>query len=473
MAAPQPEFAWLSLLVKSVEEVDEYRTETRGPWPAELRGTLYRNGPGLFERNGVGKRSLGDGDGMIRAYRIGDGQVSFRSRFIRTTKFREEEAAGRYLYPTWSTRAPGGWLRNIGRRRRSQAEENVIFHRGKLLAFDEVGLPWALDPETLETVSRYQVGAPGDWPTFLTHSKKDPFNGEWTVVGSDYHRPERMRIVVENRNGEVVSDRRVRAPRPSYVHDFFATPLYLVFNINALRMKPLKALLGLEHVAGALHWQPEMGNVAFVVPKDGSAPFGLPAPAVWSVHTVNAYEVGEEIVCDFIGLDNPDYLFDKDGAFSAIMRDIVRTDAPAGRVHRWRIDTAAKTVAPEILDDHSYELPTVDPLRLGLPYRHAYLAAMRPGQWWPSGIARLDVQTGRREFYEGRRTQVFGEPLFVPRQGGGTDEGWVLAEALDGRERTTTLHLFDAGRVSAGPIAEATLRQPMPTSFHGCWVDQP
>ena len=134
---PSPDSSgWVVLLATSLRQEQDYQAETRGAWPADLRGTLFRNGPGLFERNGIRKRMVTDGDGMIRAYDIADGVVSFRSKFVRTTKFREEEAASRYKYATWSTPAPGGFWRNIGGgRRRSQAEATVIVRHGKLLAF--------------------------------------------------------------------------------------------------------------------------------------------------------------------------------------------------------------------------------------------------------------------------------------------------------------------------------------------------
>ncbi len=471
MAAPVPDSGWLSFLVKSVDERDPYPAETRGKWPADLRGTLFRNGPSLFERDGVKKRALGDGDGMIRSYDIADGNVRFHSRFIRTTKYRTEEAAGHYLYPTWSTPAPR-WSANLGRRRRSQAEENVLARHGKLLAFDEVGLPWALDPETLETTSRYQLATAGNFPAFLTHTKIDPFNGDWTVVGGEYHRPDKARILIENAKGFVKLDMQVHLPRRTYVHDFFATPHHIVFGLNAVVLRPLKAALGLEPLVRALRWRPEIGNLAYVVPKNGEPPFTVEAPAAWFVHTINAYEVGDEIFCDFVGFDDPGYLLDEDGAFSAVTQGVVKTATAPGMIRRWRIDTRKRSLRAEVIDQRSYELPTIDPLRQGQPYQHAYLGATRPGEWWPSGVARVDLETGERDAYEGRSTQVFGEPLFVPRQAGGSDEGWVLAEATDGVENIATLNLFDANRIAAGPIAEARLRHHMPTSFHGCWVER-
>ena len=59
-----------------------------GKLPAGLRGTLFRNGPALFERAGQRYRHWFDGDGLVQAWRFdGAGNISHRGRFVRTTKF--------------------------------------------------------------------------------------------------------------------------------------------------------------------------------------------------------------------------------------------------------------------------------------------------------------------------------------------------------------------------------------------------
>lgn len=83
---------------------------------------------------------------------------------------------------------------------------------------------------------------------------------------------------------------------------------------------------------------------------------------------------------------------------------------------------------------------------------------------------RLDRKTGARDAYEGRETQELREPVFVPRAGSGTDEGWLLVESLDGASGLASLLVFDAGHVAAGPVAEAVLQHHLPFSVHGTWV---
>ena len=465
------EYDWVALLATSLPEEQDYKADTRGNWPSDLRGTLFRNGPGLFERNGVRKRMVTDGDGLIRSYDIADGQVHFKSRFVRTTKFREEEAAGRYRYATWSTRSPGGIWRNIGAtRRRSQAEATVFERHGKLLAFDEVGLPWALDPLTLATTSRYQIGAPSDRPAFKTRGKLDTLSGDWTVLGHDYVEPKKLRILIENAQGLTNTELSMRLPRASYFRDFFSTPRYVVVGLNAVEIKTTRAMLGIAPLLDAVRWKPSLGNLVVVIPKSGDEPFAVEAPASWCFHTINACESKGELVADFIGYDSPETLLGKNPALGAVMRGEIRRMSEHGSVRRWRIDLTKQTLREEIIDASSHEYPTIDPLRAGLPYRHAYMATTRTGQWWSSGTVRLDMETGARDAYVGRETQELREPVFVPRAGGGTDEGWLLVESMDGASGLASLLVFNAGHVAAGPVAEAVLQHHLPFSVHGTWV---
>ena len=101
-------------LATSLYEEQDYRAEVEGRLPRELvGGSLYRNGPGLFDRAGRRKRNLLDGDGLVQAFRFDDQGVQYRARFVRTEKYVEEQAAGRFIYPSWSTQAPGGFWGNF------------------------------------------------------------------------------------------------------------------------------------------------------------------------------------------------------------------------------------------------------------------------------------------------------------------------------------------------------------------------
>ena len=64
----------------TVAECDKVVTDVDGRIPEGLAGTLYRNGPGTHDWT----RSFFDGDGMIRAVRIGATSHQTPSRHRRT-----------------------------------------------------------------------------------------------------------------------------------------------------------------------------------------------------------------------------------------------------------------------------------------------------------------------------------------------------------------------------------------------------
>lgn len=147
-------------LARSLTVEHDTLARVEGTLPPELRGTLYRNGPGLFDRAGLRKRCIMDGDGMIQSFAFQPKGVRYRNRFVRTKKYQEEEGAGKFVYPSWSTQAPGGLLGNAFKADAIQSEASVtVYYRNdRLLAFDDTGQPWELDPETLETRGETRLG---------------------------------------------------------------------------------------------------------------------------------------------------------------------------------------------------------------------------------------------------------------------------------------------------------------------------
>ena len=70
-----------------------------GQLPAQLRGTLYRNGPSRNEIAGTPFAHLFDGDGMLSQFVFADGQVHYRNRFVVTNHYLGEHSATRATLP--------------------------------------------------------------------------------------------------------------------------------------------------------------------------------------------------------------------------------------------------------------------------------------------------------------------------------------------------------------------------------------
>ena len=64
-----------------------------GEIPADLCGTLYRNGPNQRYKP-RGEYHLFAGDGMVHAFHIKDGKVDYSNRWVRTAKWNIEDREG-------------------------------------------------------------------------------------------------------------------------------------------------------------------------------------------------------------------------------------------------------------------------------------------------------------------------------------------------------------------------------------------
>jgi all-trans-8'-apo-beta-carotenal 15,15'-oxygenase len=122
----------------------------RGRLPEGLRGTLYRNGPARFKLGTTRYQHWFDGDGMVQAFRIGNGKASHRGVLLRTPKLLQEEAAGRFLYPAFGTPLPDG-LPVSDADAVNVANINLLPMAGgrKLFALWEGGSALQLEPQTL------------------------------------------------------------------------------------------------------------------------------------------------------------------------------------------------------------------------------------------------------------------------------------------------------------------------------------
>ena len=121
-----------------------------GRWPGSLTGTLYRNGPGLFERAGLRYRHWFDGDGLIRAWKIAGGRVVHSARMVGTNKFLREQKSGRF-----EVRAAGTLIPDPAPARNNDdlntANTAVIRIGSKVMALWEGGSAIEIDPDTLKT----------------------------------------------------------------------------------------------------------------------------------------------------------------------------------------------------------------------------------------------------------------------------------------------------------------------------------
>lgn len=465
--------ASLAGLASSMVEEHDYFPEIQGEIPAELKGTLYRNGPGRFELGGARKRHLLDGDGMIQAFDFSQGRVRYRNRFVRTRKFQAEQNAGRFVMPTWTTRAPGGMVRNVGNKIRSQAGVTVTLKNGCLYAFDEVGLPYGLDPDTLETWGERQVGPADVRIDYKAHTKTDGRNGHWLLLGVEHGPKTWLDLVVRDKDGKLLGHQRVASPRPSYIHDWFFTERHVVIMLHPVELSLPRFLSGLASFTDSLQWRPHKGNMVVVLDRASAAsPVILETDACFMWHSLNAFDLGDSIVADFVGYDAPDHFLGERAAFRMIMEGRPGLQQNKGMLRRYIINVPRRGLAQDLLSDQNHEFPMVDPGVAGHRQRYGHYTTASAATVFHNGLARVDMDDGRRDVIFVENAAHVGEPVFVRDPASAAEQGWLLSIGLDAVTGTSFLGIFRSDRLSDGPVARVLLTHSTPLSFHGYWHDR-
>jgi all-trans-8'-apo-beta-carotenal 15,15'-oxygenase len=464
-------------LTTSISQEYNFEAKVEGKIPSELGGTLYRNGPGLFQRAGVRKRCILDGDGMVQAFKIFDGRVNFQNKFVRTEKYLEESAAGKFIYATWSTQAPGGMMANfLGGKVKSQAGVTAVVRNEKLYAFDEFQLPYRLDPNTLETKGTARLGMLEQSKFLSAHSKIDRQTGEWLFFGLEFGPNLTLHIIILDKNNRLNRHQRLKLPHNVYVHDFFVSDRHIIINLPPVELKIIDYILGRTSILGSMSWKPEKGNLILVFDRGtNAAPIQLEAGASWMWHSLNAYEKGDEIIADFVGYQNPDHIIGNDPALIAIMSGRQGQYNYAGEIRRYIINPNRKKIRHEVLDKGSYEFPFINPHHQCHKYRFGYFTKKQKKAIFFTEIARIDMENLSSQSYDFGRGKFCSEPVFVQMPGyrysprTGKEPGWLLTEVYDSEKQKTLLAIFRADRISDGPLARVYLNQTIPLGFHGYW----
>ncbi len=288
----------------TVELSDEPLAAARGAIPAELSGTLYRNGPGRLERGGHWVHHPFDGDGMVTALRFADGGVRLSNRFVRTEGWLAEEKAGTVLYRgVFGTPKPGGPLANaFDLRLKNIANTHVVRLGDQLLALWEASSPHALDPLSLETRGLTLLDGvlkPGE--AFSAHPRFDPgHHGAPRMVTFGVKAGPRstvrlMEFAADGPGaGTLLADSSHSFAGFAFLHDFAITPNWAVFLQNAIDFNPLPYVFGRRGAAQCLKSRPGARGQFWLIPRQdgafaGQEPRLLEAPEGFVFHHLNAW----------------------------------------------------------------------------------------------------------------------------------------------------------------------------------------
>lgn len=435
-----------------------------GQLPAELRGTLFRNGPGLFGLFGRRYSHPFEGDGCVSAVRLAAGRAEGAVRLTASAGLLEERRAGKLLY---GLSAP--WPRRLANmlrgRQKNTANTSVVFWQGRLFALMEAALPTELDPHSLDTLRETDLDGVLV-SAFSAHPHRVDARHALYNFGIEYGRQTRLHLYELPDLGRPRELGVLDLAGPPMLHDFIATDSHLIFFVSPVRVDVPRMLLQWGGLTELFRWRPELGTELICVPIDRPADaVRFSTDAFYQWHFANAFASGGELCVDYVRY--PEFSsFQQIGAHA---QGGAPTPLEGGRLYRSRIDLAAHKLSSEPLHDTSCEFPTVARGVEGRPQRLTYLALDEL-----QALGKLDVARGVLDRFQLPSSQRASEPLFVPRPNASAeDDGWVLSLCHDGSVGRAFLAVFDARRLSAGPLARAWFDHQLPITFHGTFLPAP
>ena len=497
-------------------------------------GTYYRNGHARFESDD-GERAyhMLDGDGMVSAYTIDNAHktVLFRNRFVGTSGYKADKKRGVMSKPgMFGTKASGGILNNMFRTDfKNVGNTHVLYQNDKLYgkiilviislliltsaALWEGGLPWILDPLTLECRNSKEErnghtldGILKKNDRFAAHYRSDPNNPNH-ICGFSYgldvaNDQTKVNLYELDQNMNLKYDEiSFLFKGPAIVHDFCVTKNWFLFSIPPAKVDnilALKAMLGQEAFISAIGFENATESFIYMIPRsknlDGNSKDMKPheddrirvikVPFHFSFHYANAFEEDGHVFLDAVCFDaSPIIKCPTLRPFWEMDWDMM----PKRRYVRFALDPEFETMAagrpPFVISERGPEFPSIPKRLSGLRHRYVYTVGshcefdFRQGP--PGSILKLDCdEPNNNEAYVLEPYEFAGEPIFIPKVNADVskeeDKGYVICHVHDGKNLITELCIFDVegkGSLEKGPVVRLRLPTFIPHGLHGTFVE--
>ncbi|KAG7948320.1 hypothetical protein I3843_13G003700 [Carya illinoinensis] len=256
---------------------------------------------------------------MVHGLRIKDGKATYVSRYVRTSRLKQEEYfGGAKFMKIGDLKGMFGLLMvNIQMLRAKLKVLDVsygtgtgntalIYHHGKLLALSEADKPYVL--KVLEDGDLQTLGML-DYDKRLTHSftahpKVDPFTGEMFTFGYA-HTPPYITYRVISKDGFMHDPVPITVPDPIMMHDFAITENYAIFMDLPLYFRPKEMVKENKLIFTFDATKKARFGVLPRYAKDELLIKWFELPNCFIFHNANAWEEEDEVVLITCRLENP------------------------------------------------------------------------------------------------------------------------------------------------------------------------
>jgi len=387
-----------SQLYRSVGEIDGLKVTASGKIPAWLKGTLLRDGPGLFEFGSQKALHAFDGMAMIRRYAPdGNASMEYSRKFLESDVLRDNREAQRYTKNMVGVVPEGNMLDRL-RSLKGPVADNMVVNTitlfGHYYAATELAQVIEYDPVTLETLGKVDMTTKIPGLMFQTpHPLYEKDGTMWNIAmctgpGRDGKSSGAWRYVIYKvpkpkgsedpyENLEVVAELpSTRSMSINYLHSFFMTERYVILPqqpwiIGDVREVIKNFVIKGQGMGNLMYWDPEEDMTFHVLDKQTGEflPISYTADPMGWFHIFNAYEDSGFLVMDapFKSQSVSYSVFQLDKLMSSadeLAKYMAEVGPAAGISKRWILPTTVpefkepkevKTGPDGVVDQNSFE----------------------------------------------------------------------------------------------------------------------
>lgn len=450
--------------VKSYKNITEYTQPVplhilSGKIPNKLKGTYYKVSPGEFTKYESTVKHPFDGDGYISSFKFFNGNVHYQSRFVDTFHRTIETSLKKRVFTgAFGTKGLIPILKN-------PANTSIIEWNNELLVFCESGIPYRIDPITLETKGTiaefqegislrtpyeyvnkflYKIGIIGD--VIGAHPKK--INGNLVFYsiefkGNDssiffYELDDSLKIVHKTEyqvNGHLY-----------FIHDFIVTEDYYIFIQHSLKMDLSKLKDGLVNTL--VEDETKKANILHVVarPNRNKENYQKEVLPGFITHHIDIKNNNSKNEIELFSVWYPKVISWNE------MEHIHRAN-----LYHTHMSLPDKNIAQKVIFNEWIEFPVYD-------NKENIYALMEYNGNTQGSLVKINATNFKKyDVWYASKRSFFSEPIIA--------DDYVLLTCYNALLDKSYLYIFNK-EIIEGPEAICLLPEPTPIGLHSCWSDK-
>ncbi|XP_047945357.1 carotenoid 9,10(9',10')-cleavage dioxygenase-like isoform X2 [Salvia hispanica] len=431
---------------------------------------------------------------MVHGVRIKNGKATYVSRFVKTSRLKQEEIyGGAKFVKLGDLRGIFGLIMGTMHMLRTKlkvldasygngtANTALVYHHGKLLVLGEADKPYVmrvLEDGDLQTIGMMDYDKRLSH-SFTAHPKVDPLTGEMFTFGYS-QTPPYITYRVISKEGVMQEPVPITIPKSVMMHDFAITENYAIFMDLPLYFMPKEMVKENKLVYTYDHTKEARFGILPRYAENEMLIKWFELPNCFIFHTANAWEEGDEVVLISCRIENADL-----DVFNGSVKE--KFENFKCELYEMRFNLKSGQASQKRLSASAVDFPVVNERYTGRKQRYVYGTIL---DHYPkvTGIIKFDLQAEpdiKKEKLEvgGNVSGIFylgpgrfgSEAIFVHRNPDNTceeDDGYLIFFVHDESTGKSEVNIIDAKTMSPDPVATVELPRRVPYGFHAFFVTE-